>query len=234
MVTATGLDWLCLAAADPTALVAYYREVLGLRTTDAPSIAGPPVAAALSVPPGALGIRPLTVLPSGGVHTHFAISVTPARYDELADRLGERTTVTERRFGGRRSLYHHDPAGHCVEFGERDGFDGPVGPLFEVVLEVADLSRALERYRAIGFEVVDRGHDRPRRRLAGPFDLELWEPHLGIADARGGTHVDLGVRVDDPTEAAARLAGDHGAPRRRDGRLFVRDPDGHTWWLASD
>lgn len=233
--TTRGLDWLAVAAADADALGAYYRDTLGLTPADpAGGVAGPPPAHAFATPPGRLCVRPLTVEPSGGVHTHFAIAVTPERYDRLHGRLAAAGPVVERTFGGRRSLYRTDPAGHCVEFGERPGLEASVGPVFEVVLEVADLDRALGRYAPLGFEPLGADGDRPRRRLRGPFDLELWEPHLGIADARGGCHVDLGLTADDPEAAARRLAPDGRAPRAVDDRWFVRDGDGHTWWFAPD
>lgn len=230
-VSSLSLDWLALAAASPGALAAYYRDRLGLDPVDGDDIAGPPVAASFETPPDRLVLRDHRTIPSGGVHTHFAVSVSPRRYDAIATRLRETGPLVERTFGGNRSLYRHDPAGHCVEFGERDGLDGPVGQIFEVVLEVADLDRAVSRYRQLGFEPIDGDPNRPRRRLGGPFDLELWEPHLGIDDARGGCHVDLGVTVDDPAATAAALADTADAGVERDGRLFVRDPDGHTWWL---
>lgn len=234
MTTARSLDWLSLASPDPPTLAAYYGETLGLSRTDTDGVAGPPAAAAFDVPPGRLLIRPLSVVPSGGMHTHFAIGVTPGRYDWVTARLARTGPITERRFGDHRSVYRIDPHGHCVEFGERDGLETDVGPLFEVVLEVADIDTAVNRYTDLGFDVVDRGADRPRCRLRGPFDLEVWEPHLGIADARGGCHVDLGLTVDDPPTAAAILGGGPAAARRIDDRMFVRDGDGHTWWLAEE
>lgn len=231
--TVKRLDWLALAAGDPDGLARYYRDQLGLEQTDDQSIAGPPTAASFAAPPGRLCIRPHTAMPSGGVHTHFAVSVTTERYEWLLERLRDTGPVSERTFGGNRSLYRHDPAGNCVEFGERDGFDGRVGPIFEVVLEVPDLEVALDRYQALGFTPDDGSATRPRRRLFGPFDLELWEPHLGIADARGGCHVDIGVTVDDPRAAATVLVGAEGAGTWEGDRLFVRDPAGHTWWLGA-
>lgn len=222
-----------VAAADPAELAVFYRETLDLDTVTPSALPGDPPAYAFAAPPGLVCIRPLTAMPSGGVHTHFAIQVTPERYDHLIERLSETEPVVERTFGGNRSLYRHDPAGHCVEFGERPGLSAPVGPVFEVVLEVTDLERAVERYSALGFEPGPLDADRQRRRLRGPFDLEVWEPHLGIGDARGGCHVDLGLTVSDPEAAARWLAPIDRAPTYRESRWFVRDIDGHTWWLSS-
>ena len=95
----------------------------------------------------------------------------------------------------------NEPPAAAAEHGARPGSDdggtAAVTGLVEVVLEVESLDRAMAFYRALGMEVVDRGANRKRVRLsAGPFDFELWEPHLGLADARGGVHVDLGFAAD--------------------------------------
>lgn len=102
--------------------------------------------------------------------------------------------------------------------------------LFEVVLEVESLAPAEDRYTALGFDVVDRGEQRRRVRLRGPFDLELWEPQLGLADARGGVHVDLGLRATDPAAAVETLGDDVVASEPVEGGVRVRDADGH--WLT--
>lgn len=231
--TVTTLDWLTLTAPEVDRLADFYQSVLGLEPADSDGLPHPTSTTAFAVPPGRLCLRPVTEVPSGGVHTHFAVTVTPDRYDEVYERLEADGPVVERTFGGRRSLYRIDPAGHCVEFGERPGLDEPVGPIFEVVLEVNDLDRAIDRYAPLGFDPMDRDLDRPRCRLRGPFDLELWEPHIGIGDARGGCHVDLGVTVDEPDSVATTLEPTTDTPRTVDDRLLVRDPDGHTWWLGS-
>ncbi|WP_276301511.1 VOC family protein [Halorussus lipolyticus] len=183
-------------------------------------------------------------VPRGGVHTHYAFSAPPDRYDEWRDRLAESFDLTEFDFGGSKSLYFYDPDGNCVEIGgcgePNDGGsgDGAITDIFEIVLEVEDLSRAESFYKSLGFEVVDRGGDRKRVRLSGPVDLELWEPHLGIADARGGLHVDVGFEADDPAAAVEAVRGDACAVERvasdatvvaenADEARRVRDPDGH-------
>jgi len=132
--------------------------------------------------------------PAGGLHTHFAFSIPAAEYDDWWDRLDDNYDLKEARFGPSRSLYLYDPDGNCVELGQQDVTGPGIDGIFEVVLEVADLERAQAFYEDLGFETVDEGDDRKRVRLHGPMALELWEPHLGIADARGGVHVDLGFR----------------------------------------
>ena len=51
----------------------------------------------------------------GGSHVHFAMSVAPARLDELAERLGEAAKGPVEHEGGDRSLYISDPEGNVVE-----------------------------------------------------------------------------------------------------------------------
>ena len=185
--------------------------------------------AALAVGGTDLILRTPDTVPRGGLHTHYAMSVPAAEYDDWYDRLEERFDLVEHRFGTARSLYFYDTEGNCVELGERADADASgVSGLFEVVLEVEELSPAVEFYGALGFEVVDRGDDRKRVRLScNAFDIELWAPHLGLADARGGVHVDLGIGADDPAGIAEAVAGDAPAVTDVDGGVRVRDPDGH-------
>jgi catechol 2,3-dioxygenase-like lactoylglutathione lyase family enzyme len=171
--------------------------------------------------------RPRDV-PRGGLHTHFAMATGASGYDRWLDALSD-LDPAEFDFGVYRSLYVDDPDGHCVEVGGADADDSETGltGVFEVVFEVESLAPAEAAYRALGFEVVDRGDERRRVRLRGPMDLELWEPQLGIADARGGVHVDVGFRTDDP-EAAAAALGDHAVRRESVAAgVRVRDADGH-------
>lgn len=181
-----------------------------------------------------LVLRRPSGVPRGGLHTHFAFT-TPA--DEYVDWLTDLSDLDpeEHTFGSYRSLYVDDPDDHCVEIGGIDGDGDGTGltGIFEVVLEVEDIGRAEEFYTALGFDVVDRGDARHRVRLRGPFDLELWEPQLGLADARGGVHVDLALVVDDPEEAVEAV--DEWVtetavvvdPRDDSQSLRVRDPDCH-------
>ncbi|QCJ48252.1 VOC family protein [Haloprofundus sp. MHR1] len=206
------------------------------------------------VGPVDLRIRRPTGVPRGGLHIHYAFSAPGDEYDRWLDHLSN-LAPEEVQFGSYRSLYVDDPDDHCVEIGgtddesRTDRVDGAdddaslsLTGIFEVVLEVTDLDAAERRYGELGFEVVDRGDDRRRVRLRGPgearerssyrpFDLELWEPQLGLADARGGVHVELGLAVDDPDAAAETFSafaceslptGSGGDERR------LRDPDGHV------
>ncbi|RQG90681.1 VOC family protein [Natrarchaeobius chitinivorans] len=166
--------------------------------------------------------------PRGGVHTHYAFSIPAAEYDDWWARLGEEYDLEEAQFGSAKSLYLYDPDGHCVELGQRD-VEGPgIDGIFEVVLEVEDLERSEAFYASLGFEKVDAGNGRERVRMTGPMDLELWEPHLGIADARGGVHVDLGFETSEPTAALEAVSDDvRRVDHVADERVVVRDPDGH-------
>jgi catechol 2,3-dioxygenase-like lactoylglutathione lyase family enzyme len=203
---------------------AFYERTLGVapaRVTDE-EVAYPVGGAELVVR------RPGPV-PRGGLHVHFAASTAPDALDGWQRRLAAFEPV-EVSFGQYRSVYVDDPDDHCVEVGSNGSGPGLTG-LFEVVLEVESLAGAKPRFRALGFDVVDRGSDRRRVRLRGPLDVELWEPQLGLADARGGVHVDLGFTAPDPGAAADALAEwttDRVA--LGDGGVRVRDPDGH--WLA--
>jgi catechol-2,3-dioxygenase len=165
-------------------------------------------------------------VPQGGLHTHYALTVPEAAYDRWYDRLDERFDLVEHRFGDRRSLYFYDTEGNCVELGEAPVEGSGVAGCFEVVLEVEALARAVEFYTALGFEERDRGDGRVR--LAGAdFAIELWEPRLGIADARGGVHVDLGVRTAELEAAADRVVADALSTQSVPDGVRVRDPDGH-------
>jgi len=167
-------------------------------------------------------------VPRGGLHTHFALATPVEEYSAWRDRLAERFDLTEREFGDYASLYFYDVAGNCVEIGQRDVDGTGITGLFEVVFEVEALDAATAFYTDLGFEVVDRGDERRRTRLTtGTVDLELWEPQLGIADARGGVHVDLGVAADDPQAAADAVADRATRVEKSESRTRIRDPDGH-------
>ncbi|MDX1747846.1 MAG: fosmidomycin resistance protein, partial [Halobacteriales archaeon] len=147
--------------------------------------------------------------PRGGVHVHYALSITPDSYEDWLARVEAVGPVHEVDFGGFRSLYVFDPDDHCVELATAApaNVEAEAGGTFEVVLEVRDLAQTEARYRALGATVTGRGEDRRRLRLdAGAIDLELWEPQLGIADGRGGLHVTMAGRTADlrGMEEAAR------------------------------
>jgi catechol 2,3-dioxygenase-like lactoylglutathione lyase family enzyme len=173
-----------------------------------------------------LALRRPSSVPRGGLHVHYAFATPAAEYDSWRSRLAP-LDPSEHRFGSYRSLYVDDPDDHCVEIGGVGGEGSGLTGIFEVVLEVADLDAAVETYAALGFEVVDRGDDRRRVRLRGPVDLELWEPQLGLADARGGVHVDLGFGTDDPHGAADAIASRTDRRERVGGGVRVRDADCH-------
>ncbi|AUX09792.1 fosmidomycin resistance protein [Halalkaliarchaeum desulfuricum] len=184
-----------------------------------------------------LELRRPNGVPRGGLHTHFAFACPRDVYDDWYARLDETLELQEVDFGSMRSLYADDPEGNCVEIAGVDPPSGTGEPeltrIFEVVLEVEDLPTAEARYVDLGFDVVDRGSKRRRTRLStGSFDLELWEPHLGLADARGGVHVDLGIEATDP-EAAADEISDRITKRESvEEGVRIRDPDGHYVTLS--
>lgn len=226
----SGLRHLALETKELDAARAFYAERFGLR-------AARQTAREVVLPVGDtdLSLRRPRSVPRGGVHTHFAFTGVPGTVDAWRERLAG-LDPEEVDFGGYRSLYVYDPDGNCVEIGVRDAdADADAGTttptdIFEVVLEVADLDAAVETYTALGFDVVDRGEKRRRVRLRGPMDLELWEPHLGLADARGGVHVDLGFETADPAAAAEAVAAWTSNRVTVDGGVRVRDADGH--WLT--
>ena len=176
-----------------------------------------------------LVLRRPTGIPRGGLHTHFAFAIPAASYDDWWDRLEDAGyDLEEVQFGNAKSLYCYDPDGNCVELGQRSVAGPGIDSIFEVVLEVESLTNAEPLYAAMGFETVDRGSSRRRIRMNGPMALELWEPHLGIADARGGVHVDLGFEASDPA-AVGDAVSDRvcSVTNCADGSVIIRDPDGH-------
>jgi len=219
----TTLAWLALEVTYPDRASAFYRGHLDLETVEERTDE-----VALAVGDTDLVLRRPTALPRGGLHTHYACSIPAVEYDAWHDRLSATFDLDEHTFGSARSLYFYDMEGNCVELGESEASGTGVLGVFEVVLEVADLDRAEAFYTALGMDVMDRGSDRRRIRLdAGPFALELWEPQLGIADARGGVHVDCGFGVDDPEAALERVTDRASAVEHTDEGIRVCDPDGH-------
>lgn len=224
----TDLRWLALEVKDLDVARDFYVEHLDLEVVQEDDRE---VALDVGGEPGTnLVLRRPTGLPRGGLHTHYALSLPADEYDDWYDRLSAEFDLVEHTFGSVRSLYFYDPDGNCVEVAGT-GVDGPgIDGVFEVVLEVDDLSRAVELYEALGFEEMDRQGDRVR--LRGPFDLELWTPRIGLADARGGVHVDLGLGVEDPSGAARAVLDHldaHRAPEKLGGgAVRIRDPDGHA------
>ncbi len=212
------------------AAAAFYGDRLGLAPAGAPRDG----ARRYRIGERLLVVRAPGGEPRGGLHVHLALAAPAGSLAAWRARLAGLDPV-EHEFGAVRSLYVFDPDRHCVEVAiPTDDGATPVpasvlGP-FEVVLEVRDLAAAERRYRALGYEVVDRGADRSRVRLAGPpgvdAALELWAPGTGLAGARGGVHVDLAFVVPDPAAAADAVEAVERTPA--EGGLRVRDPDGHA------
>lgn len=221
----TGLRWLALEVKYLEDASDFYRAHLDLsvRREDDREVA-------LAAGETDLVLRRPSGVPRGGLHTHFAFSIPPSEYDDWWNRLAEQFDLEEHQFGSMRSLYFEDTEGNCVELGQRaDETAGPgIAGIFEVVLEVEDLGPAEAFYTDLGMELVDRGEARKRVRLtAGPFDVELWEPHLGLADARGGVHVDVGLETPEPEVLADRVADRALDVEDVHGGVRVKDPDGH-------
>lgn len=226
-----GGRWLALEVKRLDAVVPFYRDHLGIepvRRTERE--------AALGIGPegdgGEIRLREPGGVPRGGLHTHYALACPRDAYDAWYDRLDREFDLQEVDFGSMRSLYAYDPEGNCLEIAGADPPAGREEPsvtrLFEVVFEVESLPRAEAFYVDLGFRVVDRGANRRRVRLsAGAFDLELWEPHLGLADARGGVHVDVGIEAADPVSAATRVSDRTTGLETVSNGVRLRDPDGH-------
>jgi catechol-2,3-dioxygenase len=218
------LAWLSLEVLDADRATAFYREAFDLEPTQRGSTTVLPIGdqELRLVEPGAI--------PRGGLHVHFAMATPPDRYDDWLARLDGRYDLVEHEFGSSRSLYLDDPDGHCVEIGSVGDSDSadPLTGIFEVVLEVEDLERSASFYTELGFTVVDRGAERPRLRLTGPMDLELWEPHRGLADARGGVHVDLGFHSNATGPLPDRVHEQAQSVEATDEGHRIRDPDGHS------
>lgn len=224
-----GVRWLALEVKYLDRTLAFYEAFLDLDVQREDEHE-----AALSVGDSSLILRAPSDVPRGGLHTHYALSIPHAEYDQWHDRLSESFDLVEHTFGDARSLYFYDPEGNCVELGQRPVSGPGVGGVFEIVLEVEQLDRALDFYQALGFEVTDRGDERKRVRLTtGEFDLELWEPHLGLADARGGVHVDFGVSTPNPENIADTVREEALAVESVPNGVRIRDPDGHYLSLVS-
>jgi len=218
----SGLRWLALEVKYLDRARAFYTDHLGLAVAEETE-----EEVRLDAGAHELVLRRPTSVPRGGLHTHYAFAIPGEEYDDRWAALEEAGfDLTEYTFGTSRSLYLDDPDDHCVEFGERGEGQGITG-IFEIVLEVAALDRAVEFYTDLGFEPVDHGSGRERVRLAGPVDLELWEPHLGLADARGGVHVDVGFSAEEPEVTAEAVSDRACAVESIDGGTRILDPDGH-------
>ncbi len=217
------MEWLALEVKYLDRAKSFYESFLKLDTREKGE-----TEAVLDAGSTDLILRTPSDVPRGGLHTHYAFSIPAAEYDRWYDQLGERFDLVEHSFGGQQSLYFYDPDGNCVELGQSEVTGPGIDGIFEVVFEVEDLSRAESFYERLGFETVDVGDDRKRiRQTAGAFDIELWEPHLGLADARGGVHVDIGIRLSEPAEVVDAARDDALGVEEIDSGYRIRDPDGH-------
>lgn len=219
------LTWLALEVKYLEPALAFYRDRLGLaithRSDDEVSLAAGETD---------LILRPPGPVPRGGLHTHFAFSIPTDEYENWWDTLSAQHELVEHTFGRARSLYLYDPDGNCVELGQRTESGSGITGVFEVVLEVEDLDTAEAFYSRLGGAIVDRGSARQRLRLdLGPVDVELWEPQLGLADARGGVHIDLGFE-GNPEEVATSVEELAYSIEKEQNQVRIKDPDGH--WLT--
>ncbi|MBX0285249.1 VOC family protein [Haloarcula salinisoli] len=222
-------EWFTLEAKDIDRMTVFYDAFLELDVVDEAERE-----TVLAAGDTELRLRAPGSVPRGGLHTHYALTVPEREYDDWYDRLDERFDLVEHSFGDARSLYFYDPEGNCVELGESDVDGDGVTGLFELVLEVEQLDAAVDFYERLGFEIVDDGREEGRVRLTtGEFDLELWSPRLGIADARGGVHVDFGVGADDPGAVAREVADDALSVTSVEEGVRIRDPDGHYVTLVA-
>lgn len=171
-----------------------------------------------------LKLRPSGIEPPGGAHVHFAFTTATSAFTGWLDRLSPLHVIETMDFGSFQALYCRDPDGHIVEIAGRDDSGSGLNRVFEVVLSVSELDAAVEFYTQLGMTELSRGTDRPRARLrSGNLDIELWEPHRGIADAQPGEHVDLGIRVPDPTAAVNAVQDLADVISEK----TIVDPDGH-------
>ncbi|WP_435077842.1 VOC family protein [Halococcus sp. AFM35] len=219
----SALRWLALEVKYLDHASAFYREHLQLDTSRETD-----TEVAFAAGETDLVLRRPSTIPRGGLHTHYALSIPADEYDDWYERLAGSFTLDEHTFGSARSLYFDDTEGNCVELGETDEPGPGVCGVFEVVLEVEDLARAESFYTDLGMDIVDHGGERRRTRLTGGrFALELWEPQLGLADARGGVHVDLGIGVESPERALDAVRESVRSVEHREEGIRVRDSDGH-------
>lgn len=218
-----GLRWLALEVKYLDRVQSFYEAFLDLdvRSTSENEVA-------LGVGETDLVLRRPQGVPRGGLHTHYALSIPRDEYDSWFERLDERFDVVEHTFGDAKSLYFYDTEGNCVELGQSDVAGPGIDGMFEVVFEVADLDRAQSLYERLGFETVDEGNGRRRARMtAGSFDIELWEPQLGLADARGGVHVDVGIATEEAEDIVGRVREEVTTVTEIPDGYRLRDPDGH-------
>lgn len=169
-------------------------------------------------------LRRPSIVPRGGVHTHFAFST--GGYEEWFNRLKD-CIEEERDFGDSKSLYFYDPLCNCVEIGGR-GQNKDLDGIFEIVLEVENLKKSIEFYKKLGMDSLNSQEKRPRERLiSNAVDLEVWEPHIGIAGGQGGLHVDMGFKVENTGKISQKIKNEALSVKNIKQGVQIKDPDGH-------
>jgi catechol 2,3-dioxygenase-like lactoylglutathione lyase family enzyme len=124
----------------------------------------------------------------------------------------------------------------------------PVTGVNELVLEVADLDRAVRFYtEVLGLPEVERWDHRDAVWvMAGERTrIGLWRPQVGLAGGQGGVHVHYAMHLpEDEYDAAVERLRTHGQDVQEEvfeddrGRaVYVTDPGGHvvelwTWDVA--
>lgn len=217
------LDWITLEVKYLDRAIDYYTDNLDLDFTKLSTHK-----AEAPVGDSTLKLQAPHTVPRGGLHTHFAFETTPIEYTKWWDCLSTNHELIEHSFTSGNSLYFYDPDGNCLEIGEQANEGSGLTGIFEIVLEVEDLQRAEDYYTRMGGDPISRSTDRPRVRLDfGAFDIELWEPHLGIADARGAVHLDFGIALEHPKRVANDLAPHSQSVTEVADGIRLHDPDGH-------
>ncbi|MFB6284369.1 MAG: VOC family protein [Halobacteria archaeon] len=219
------LEWLSLESKYLEESEKFYRNVLDLDVVDKT-----PNTKSFQAGNTVLRLVKPSVVPRGGVHTHYAFSAPRSEYGDWIDRIEETLEFTpfEHEFGSSSSMYFYDPDRHCVEIGGRDDSGEGITGIFEVVIEVENLENSMEFYSALGGSVIDDPGDEDRVRLSfGGFDLEIWEPRLGIADGQGGLHVDFGVSPDEEDVDMKYLSEHSNRQQYLEDGVKFRDSDGH-------
>ena len=164
----------------------------------------------------------------GGRHVHYAFTTPPEEYERWLNQLSGTLDVEEHDFGVYRSMYFFDPDDHCVEIGTRGEQGTGLTGIFEIVLQVESLDRAEKFYTRLASGVIDRGQERRRVRLdMEAFELELWEPQVGLAGARPGEDVALGIVIGQLDTLIANLSPLARTVEPASTGYHVIDPDGH-------
>lgn len=223
------LNWLTLEVKYLDRAVSFYTDQLDLSFTKQSD-----TLAVTQIGDTALKLQTPSQVPRGGLHTHYAFATPHEEYDDWWGSLSPHHNLIEQSFSSGKSLYFYDPDGNCLEIGQQSTTGQGLTGVFEIVLEVEDIEKAEQYYTTLGGKPISRSDDRPRVRLDfESFDIELWEPHLGIADARGAVHLDFGITIPDPTETANELEHASQSVTYLDQGIRLRDPDGHYLTLCN-